>query len=78
MVRRRFRRRRALAAWEVPYWMVCCGVNPGLNSRISQLPLTFAVAWWYDSVRKINMLRQFRPESRPNVGLGGCGPPQPT
>ena len=27
-VRRRFRRRRALAAWEVPYCTVCCGVNP--------------------------------------------------
>ena len=67
----------ALAAWEVPYWTVCCGVNPGPNSRISQLPLTFAAGWWYDSVRKINRLRQFRPESRPNVGLGGCGPPQP-
>ena len=73
MVRRRFRRRRALAAWEVPYWTVCCGVNPGPNSRISQLPLTFAAGWWYDSVRKVNRLRQFRPESRPNVGLGGCG-----
>ncbi len=45
---------------------------PALHSN--QLPLTSAMRWRCDSLHEINRLRQFRPEFRSNVGLGGCEP----